>query len=689
VDPARGQFSVAVRLERAVLAYAEGWPRIENIQGDLVFERAGMRFAGRSASTAGVALSRVAASIPRLAAGELQVSGEARGATADFLAFIQVSPVRQRSGGFTDALRASGNGELRLKLDLPLKDPAAARVEGAYEFSGNQLVVHPRLPPIEEARGTVSFTASTVTIGEAHGRLFGGPVVLSAATHADGGAQITAKGEATVIGTRAAFDHPWTRYLNGQAGYTATIQVSKGGRSHVVVRSPLQGLTSLLPAPLAKRTGETLPLELELTPDERVKARIGRVVAAEFARERIGIALAPGQGAVRLPERPGVLVAGSLPALDLDKWLPLMSDPGAGAQGATFDLRVAAVDLYGKRLHEVAASGRADAASWTVALASREVAGELAYRGADGGLLVARLKRFRTPEDYLGAPARGVLGPKDLPSMDLVAERFNLRGKELGRVEIRGRRAGADWRIEKLAMENAEAKLVGSGIWRSGTPARSELQFHLTAADAGLFLARVGYPSVVKDGKADLKGSLAWDGDPSLIDYASLSGALELSAESGQFLEIEPGFGKLISLMSLQSLPKRIALDFRDVFSKGFDFERISSSGQVQAGVMTVKDFRMRGSSAQVEMSGEVDLAQETQNMRVRVVPSLGDSASTVIALVNPLLAIPAAIAQKILKDPLGHIFAFDYAVTGAWSDPKVAKLGVEAREVGPHDTNP
>jgi uncharacterized protein YhdP len=193
----------------------------------------------------------------------------------------------------------------------------------------------------------------------------------------------------------------------------------------------------------------------------------------------------------------------------------------------------------------------------------------------------------------------------------------------------------------------------------------------------------------VKGGKAQLRGSLAWNGDPSLIDYPSLTGAIGLQAQSGQFLEIEPGLGKLISLMSLQSLPKRIALDFRDVFSKGFDFERISSSGQVQAGVMAVKDFRMRGSSAQVEMSGEVDLAQETQNMRVRVIPSLGDSASTVIALVNPLLAIPAAIAQKILKDPLGHIFAYDYSVSGAWSDPKVAKLGVEAREVGPKDASP
>jgi uncharacterized protein YhdP len=145
---------------------------------------------------------------------------------------------------------------------------------------------------------------------------------------------------------------------------------------------------------------------------------------------------------------------------------------------------------------------------------------------------------------------------------------------------------------------------------------------------------------------------------------------------------MDPGLGKLVSLMSLQSLPRRIALDFRDVFSKGFEFEHIASSGDLAGGIMTVKDFRMRGSSAEVAMTGEVDLARETQDVRVRVIPSLGDSASTVIGLVNPLLAIPAAIAQRILKNPLGQIFAFDYSVSGGWADPKVTKLGVEAQAV-------
>jgi uncharacterized protein YhdP len=127
--------------------------------------------------------------------------------------------------------------------------------------------------------------------------------------------------------------------------------------------------------------------------------------------------------------------------------------------------------------------------------------------------------------------------------------------------------------------------------------------------------------------------------------------------------------------MSLQALPRRVTLDFSDVFSKGFRFDRIASAAHVESGVLKLKEFRMRGSAADVEMSGEANLAHETQDLKVRILPSLGDSAALGITLVNPVAGVAAAIAQRILKNPLGHIFAFDYSVSGTWSDPKVVKI--------------
>jgi uncharacterized protein YhdP len=397
--------------------------------------------------------------------------------------------------------------------------------------------------------------------------------------------------------------------------------------------------------------------------------------------QRAAVALAPAAGArVRLPQQPGILVYGALPVLDLDRWLPLLAKAGLGADNAAFNVKIGALDLYGKRVHEAAVRGEAGSDGWSGSVVARELAGDVSWRGAQGGKLVARLTQFRMPDDYPGALPREPIAPGDLPSVDLTAERVDYRGRQFGRVELAAQRAGSDWRIDKLTMASPDAAFMASGVWRSGAPSLSALEFDLQSSDAGALLNRLGYRDLVRGGKARLQGSLSWIGVPTAIDYPSLAGQVKLGADNGQFLEVEPGLGKLLSLMSLQSLPRRMAFDFRDVFSKGFEFEHISSSGQIAGGVMAVEDFHMRGSSADVSMTGKVDLARETQDLRVRVIPSLGGSASTVIALVNPLLAIPAAIAQKILKDPLGQIFAFNYAVTGGWAEPNVERLGVEAQ---------
>jgi uncharacterized protein YhdP len=176
-------------------------------------------------------------------------------------------------------------------------------------------------------------------------------------------------------------------------------------------------------------------------------------------------------------------------------------------------------------------------------------------------------------------------------------------------------------------------------------------------------------------GKAEMDGALRWNGELTSLDYASLAGDLRMKVEDGEFLEIDPGLGKLISLMNLQQLPRRIQLDFRDVFSKGFRFDRIEANARVDAGVMDIAEFRMRGPAAEVVSSGKVDLAAETQDLKVRVVPSLGGSAATAVAIVNPVAGVAAAVAQQILKNPLGQMFAAEFNVSGGWAEPKVARL--------------
>ena len=695
IDPGTGQFDVAAHVTGGTLEFAPGWPRIEAIDGDLLFDRDRLEIVGRSATASGVALSDVRVSIPSMTgATRVLVSGQADGPTDDFLKFVQRSPVRGMLGGFTDGVSATGPGHLQLKLELPLAKLEQSKIAGTYQLANDALRLRPGMPALEHVNGAVGFTESGLTLHNLKARLLGGTVTLSGGSKPGEGVAVSARGHATVAGLRAAFDHPWWRYLSGGASYVASFKVL-GGSTQMSFDSSLAGVASDLPPPLAKTAARVLPLHVEFLPGEgdardRISVVLGRLLRAEFLRVRQGdamllqrasVALNPVPGApMRLPERQATdparqgqatLVYGTLPALDLDRWLPLFGDSAAGG-GATFDLRLGVLDAFGKRVHDVSLRAGADASGWSAKVDAKELAGDLSYSYQGGGKLIARLKHFEIPADAPGVePGEGV---KDLPAVDLVTDQFTFRGKQLGRVEVGAERQGADWRIGRLAMVDPDASLSGHGIWHTGRPSRTSLEFTLEATDAGKFLARIGYPGYVKSGSANLSGAVAWNGDPLKIDYPSLSGTLNLEAKNGQFLEIDPGVGKLLSLVSLQALPQHLTLGFRDVFSKGFQFDHIASSLQVANGSMTTKDFKMSGSGADVDMSGEVNLVRETQDLKVRVVPKLGASASTVLGLVNPIVGITSAIAQSLLKNPLGQIFAYDYAITGTWSDPKAQK---------------
>ena len=693
-DPRQGQFRVSARVRKGLLDYAAGWPRIEAIDAELVFERNRMEIAGKSGAILGAAVYDVRVGIADLGsrAAHVQVSGQADGPTAEFLKFLSASPLRTSAGRFTEAMSASGNGRLQLKLDLPLADLRSSRVTGEYELAANDIVLSRVLPALEKAQGRVSFTESTLTLRDVRASAFGGNVAIDGGTRAGGAMEFVARGDAQPAQLGLLLDPRLGRQLSGAASYVATVNV-RDGLQRVLVESPLRGLASALPAPFAKAAADALPLRVEFTPADggardRISASLGRVASADIRRRREGdtmqvqraaLALSPPALPTRLPEQ-GLLIYGSTPALDLDRWRAALTEAGtgggSGALATALELRSARVQVLGKRIHNVALRASATAAGWSAVVDADEAAGQLHFHADGGGRLVARLLHFTVPEAAEVADSSSSK-VANLPAIDFVAESFSTRGKQFGRVELNAAPEGDDWRIDKLAFANPDATLEASGRWRGGASSATDLNFTLSASDAGKFLGRVGYPGMVLGARATLAGSLRWLGEPAALDYPSLSGDLKLTAEDGQLLEIEPGLGKLISLMNLQALPRRIALDFRDVFSKGFRFDRIDATSRLERGALQVSEFHMIGPAADVTMSGQVELAQETQDLKVRVVPSLGGTASTAVAIVNPVAGVAAALAQKVLKNPLGQLFAHEFEVSGGWADPKVVKLTV------------
>ena len=198
----------------------------------------------------------------------------------------------------------------------------------------------------------------------------------------------------------------------------------------------------------------------------------------------------------------------------------------------------------------------------------------------------------------------------------------------------------------------------------------------LETENLNALMGQFGYGDYLKRGNGSLEGTLVWPGYPYDFAVANLAGTFKVDARRGQFAKIDPGAGKLLGLLSLQSLPRRAMFDFRDVFNAGFAFERIHGDVKVARGVLITDGFEINGPSAFVSMTGEVSIPQETQSLTMHVVPEVGESLALAATLVGtPVLGLSTLLVSKLLKNPLGKSMAYEYQVTGSWDNPQVTRL--------------
>jgi uncharacterized protein YhdP len=173
-----------------------------------------------------------------------------------------------------------------------------------------------------------------------------------------------------------------------------------------------------------------------------------------------------------------------------------------------------------------------------------------------------------------------------------------------------------------------------------------------------------------------MEGTVSWNGSPMAPDYPTLAGNFNISVENGQFLKADPGLAKLLGVLSLQSLPRRLALDFRDVFSEGFPFDFVRGDFSIEQGIAATNNLQMKGVNAAVLMEGRADVARETQDLKVVVVPEINaGTASLVATVINPAVGLGTFLAQMFLRQPLMRAATQEFHVDGTWTDPHVRRV--------------
>ena len=439
-------------------------------------------------------------------------------------------------------------------------------------------------------------------------------------------------------------------------------------------------------------------------------------------RGSIAVGLAPGESAPMPSE--GVVANINLASVNFDAWaaalsrasgVPLAAPVAPTARGpaalgylpTVMAVRAAELTVGGRLFRSVVVGGGRDDLTWRANVSADQLNGYVEYRQpspAGAGRVYARLAHL-TIEPETGTQVEAVLEqqPASIPALDIVVEDFGVRGKKLGRVEIeainRGGGAGPsdggvrEWRLNKFNVLVPEASFTATGNWavaspppgeatvsRSQRPAddrrRTTMNFKLAMSDSGALLERFGMKGVIRRGAGKLEGQVAWSGSPLSPDFPTLGGQFNVNVESGQFLKADPGLAKLLGVLSLQSLPRRMALDFRDVFSEGFAFDFVRGDVTIEQGIAATNNLQMKGVNVAVLMDGRADIARETQDIRVVVVPEINAlTASLVATAINPVLGLGTFLAQLVLRQPLIQAATQEFRVDGSWADPRVTKV--------------
>jgi uncharacterized protein YhdP len=379
----------------------------------------------------------------------------------------------------------------------------------------------------------------------------------------------------------------------------------------------------------------------------------------------------------------GLHIRGTTGVVRLEDWLNLSRSSawkiGAAERIRSVDLLVEDMHLIGQHLKAHRVRVDRSALDWLVQFEGEDVVGSvLVPYDFDGDrTMVLDMERLRLPGDESASQFESSLDPRNLPALELRATDFAFGDRYLGAVEAILEKTENGLEAVSITSEDASYSMTGSGRWvadeNDPLGSHSFVNATLISTDVQTTMARLNYQPGIDSNSMNMSFYLDWSGSPRADFFDVLDGEVQVQFGNGQLREVEPGAGRIFGLMSIVALPRRLSLDFRDVFSKGFGFDSIAGTFRIDDGYTQTCDLSLEGPAADIGIVGGADLMNRTYSQTAIVSANVGNTLPIVAAVVaGPQVAAALLIFSQIFKKPLQEVGQVYYAIDGSWDEPSV-----------------
>ncbi len=700
-----GKFRVDAKIVGGVVKFQPEWPAMDHVDGDIRFEGNGFTIDGR-ARIGAVPIESFSAGIPRFSRAELSVDAKAAGDAGDFLAMLRDSPLHKAYGEVMDNLQVAGPAQADFHLLMPFhaQEAPAQQMQGTVELAGASLREDRWKLAFDKVRGQArydrgGFIADKLQVLHAG---MAGELSLRAGPYVRDPKQAFEAELQASIGIDDLLDKAgnleWLKpFVDGRSPWTVALAVPRGDAqaapTRLQLRSSLVGTAINLPEPVRKPSAEPLAATVTLgLPLERgeVNVALGDLLSlrSRSDAQQTGIRVQLGGAVAEAPPASGLVVAGRVERVDALDWIGVFSgDAGGGSlplrriEVNADRLRLLGADFDDARLLLVPAPN-----GTAIQVQGAGISGSLLVPEQDGAMVAGRFDRlyWRKPPKAKADGAQVVesstsgtgtmVDPANVPPLLFEVGELRIGNAVLGSARFRSTPVASGMRLDEFTARSPTQRLNANGTWAGrADAARTRIKLGVDSDDVGGLLNGLGLAGQVDGGKGTFGLDASWRGGPEAFDLKTMEASVTLDARDGRLLELEPGAGRVLGLLGIAQLPRRLTLDFRDFFEKGFAFDSIKGDVRLAQGSARTDNLSIEGPAADIFVRGSADLRTQRFDQTVDVLPKSGGLLTAVGAIAGgPVGAAVGAVANAVLDKPLQGLGAKTYRVTGPWASPKV-----------------
>jgi uncharacterized protein (TIGR02099 family) len=706
-DKHDGIFQAAVQVQDARFSFDTNWPELHKLQLDLLFENESLLMTSSKASLMDIQVAQLSALIPELRPGAvLSIDGKAIASGQQATALMQHSSLADSVGSTLQQVVVEGPLQTDLHLSIPLTGENVV-AKGTVNFAGNPVSIPALDLKFTDTKGALTFNNALINMEQLSTHLLEQTVVVNLTgddSEAGYKLNIDLAGDWQATPLLADTIPGFIDYLAGRANWSAELALilpEQGYDYEFSLQSGLTGIESSLPAPFNKTLDQTLPLKvvskgnqqvsnLEILLGEQVKFN-GVLPHQEKRFSRAHLAIGDSD-LVSLGL--GFSISAKLDEVDFIPWygaihalvagLPSVEQPIL-AEPQRIYLEADSMLLAGQLVNDLKLVARHSDKDWALELNAKQVRANLTlYKDwLKKGVVIDA--DFINLDEWRDSAQTIAMQPKlaTLPPLKFSCKQCSFQQKNLGRLDLELSRSAQGMHIDELRINSPNGQLSAKGDWfLSDTSSSSHLQGDFKSADIGAFLKSFGFESGVKDSKASFEFDLNWQKAPYAFNFDSLNGSVDWRLTDGYLTEVSDKGSRIFSILSLESLVRKLRLDFRDVFAKGFFYDKMKGSFQVVDGVADTRDTIIDGGAGEMTIRGYTNLPSQELNYRIAFSPKVTSSLPVIVAwMVNPATALAALALDQVLTSAK-VISNIEYSLTGSIDEPVLTELGRDSKDI-------